>query len=111
MYKCLKVKNAGKIFSVFFLIFIISYLFTTVNGAEDSKKHEGILLPVIMYHAVYTDISVYPDYIITPDTLESDMKYLKDNGYKINNGDVVYFINRVGNNINNDIKLIYEVIK
>ncbi len=81
MYKCLKVKNAGKIFSVFFLIFIISYLFTTVNGAEDSKKHEGILLPVIMYHAVYTDISVYPDYIITPDTLESDMKYLKDNGY------------------------------
>ena len=40
--------------------------------------------------------------------------YLKDNGYKINNGDVVYFINRVGNNINNvtnelDKLMLYKI--
>lgn len=40
--------------------------------------------------------------------------FLKDNGYKINNGDVVYFINRVGNNINNvtnelDKLMLYKI--
>lgn len=40
--------------------------------------------------------------------------YLKDNGYKINNGDVIYFINRVGNNINNvtnelDKLMLYKI--
>ena len=40
--------------------------------------------------------------------------YLKDNGYKINNGDVVYFINRVGSNINNvtnelDKLMLYKI--
>lgn len=40
--------------------------------------------------------------------------YLKDNGYKINNGDVVYFINRIGNNINNvtnelDKLMLYKI--
>lgn len=40
--------------------------------------------------------------------------YLKDNGYKINNGDVIYFINRVGNNINDvtnelDKLMLYKI--
>lgn len=40
--------------------------------------------------------------------------YLKDNGYSINNSDVIYFINRVGSNINNitnelDKLILYKI--
>ena len=40
--------------------------------------------------------------------------YLKDNGYSINNSDVIYFINRVGSNINNitnelDKLMLYKI--
>ncbi len=42
----------------------------------------GIEVPIIMYHSILNDPSQQGKYVISPDTLESDMRYLKDNGYQ-----------------------------
>lgn len=41
----------------------------------------GIKLPIIMYHGVLKDTSRQGKYVISPELLESDMKYLQENGY------------------------------
>lgn len=48
--------------------------FNSVNAENDE-----VFLPVIMYHSVYGDMP--QDYVITPEQLENDMKWLADNGY------------------------------
>ena len=81
-----------------------SYLVFVCNSDSiDSRKK---IVNLIKKYGIVKKLEVNDNYL--NDYVNN---YLKDNGYKINNGDVVYFINRVGNNINNDIKLIYEVIK
>lgn len=54
---------------------ICSTLFTVL--AADS----GVQVPVIMYHAVIDDGSRLGKYVISPEELESDFKWLKENGY------------------------------
>jgi peptidoglycan/xylan/chitin deacetylase (PgdA/CDA1 family) len=46
-----------------------------------NTKEEGIELPIIMYHSVLKDTSRSGDYIVTPDTLKSDLEYIKAKGY------------------------------
>lgn len=41
----------------------------------------GIPLPIIMYHSVVKDRSWAGPYIVTPETVESDLAYLKAHGY------------------------------
>lgn len=42
---------------------------------------EGVRLPVIMYHAVINDSGRLGKYVISPAELESDFRWLKQNGY------------------------------
>ena len=41
----------------------------------------GVRVPVIMYHAVMDDASRLGKYVISPEELESDFKWLSENGY------------------------------
>ncbi|MCI8497506.1 MAG: polysaccharide deacetylase family protein [Clostridiales bacterium] len=50
----------------------------TTNQAEESK---GTRLPIVMYHSILREPKSFGDYIITPQQLESDLRYLKDHGY------------------------------
>ncbi|MBQ7039743.1 MAG: polysaccharide deacetylase family protein [Clostridia bacterium] len=60
-----------------FCLFLSSVIVPT------SKISDGkIPLPVIMYHSVLEDESRSGKYVVTPDILESDFKYLSENGYK-----------------------------
>ena len=47
----------------------------------DKELEQGIQLPIIMYHGVLKDTKRQGKYVISPELLESDMKYLKENGY------------------------------
>jgi peptidoglycan/xylan/chitin deacetylase (PgdA/CDA1 family) len=49
------------------------------SQAEDSEK---VFLPVIMYHSILPDTSQSTEFIVTPETIENDLKYLKENGYE-----------------------------
>lgn len=53
-------------------------VFAPVAELKDGKT----AVPIVMYHSVLDDESRSGKYVVTPKTLESDLKYLKDNGYQ-----------------------------
>lgn len=48
---------------------------------QGSAPQEGVSLPILMYHSILKNPSSAGKYVISPDTFEADMKYLKENGY------------------------------
>lgn len=84
-----------------------SYLVFVCNSDSiDSRKK---IVNLIKKYGIVKKLEVNDNYL--NDYVNN---YLKDNGYKINNGDVVYFINRIGNNINNvtnelDKLMLYKI--
>ncbi len=49
-------------------------------------------LPIIMYHHILRDKSRHGEFIISPDDLEKDLKFIKDNGYKtITDSDLIAY--------------------
>ncbi|MCR4862864.1 MAG: polysaccharide deacetylase family protein [Ruminococcus sp.] len=58
------------------LLLLGKLLFFTSAG-EDSEA--GVFLPVIMYHSVFD--TAPREYTVTPEQLESDLKWLRDSGY------------------------------
>lgn len=64
--------------AVIFLIAAIVFLL----GAPVSREDAGVgqvRVPIVMYHSISNAKS--NDYVISPQTLESDLKYIKDKGY------------------------------
>ena len=84
MYLCRNFKGFFKIIAsyicVILLIASLSNLTKNIWSAEESSK--GVFLPIIMYHGVLKASDYRDAYKITPDTLENDMKYLCEHGYK-----------------------------
>lgn len=52
-----------------------------VRGAGDMPKEDGVQVPIVMYHIILKDKAKTGKYTVTPAELESDLKYLKENGY------------------------------
>ena len=79
MFITIKLKKVISFFGVLFavLIFILAAFRLTGNASAD----EGQQVPVVMYHHVTEDTSLLGKYVISTAELESDLKYLKDNGY------------------------------
>lgn len=51
------------------------------KAIKTAAKPEGVFVPIIMYHSVCCDDDMLCDYVISPETLEKDIVYLKKNGY------------------------------
>lgn len=67
-----------KIFSVlvaFIIMFTGAFIYTSVKATNKDL----VYVPIIMYHSILKSQS--GDYIIHPDTLEEDLKYIKENGF------------------------------
>lgn len=64
--------------AVVFLIAAILFLLAPPASAE-TVSADTAQVPIVMYHSISNAKS--NDYVITPQTLESDFKYLKDRGY------------------------------
>lgn len=47
-----------------------------------TTQQEEIDLPIVMYHSLLKDVSRHGEYVISPDDFESDLRYLKQNGYE-----------------------------
>lgn len=54
----------------------------TETAAVINIDRPYVNVPIIMYHAVLPDASKKGDYVITPSQLDSDISYLKANGYQ-----------------------------
>lgn len=48
---------------------------------KPASTDTGVTLPIIMYHSFLRDKALNNDYCISPDILENDLKYIKENGY------------------------------
>lgn len=65
------------------------YSFTKASSFEE----KGISLPIVMYHSVLKDTSRSGKYIITPSTLEEDLKYIASLGYEtITMSDLIAYV-------------------
>ncbi|MGN1112087.1 MAG: polysaccharide deacetylase family protein [Acutalibacteraceae bacterium] len=69
------------LFSVFSCIAYSSAAPTATKADTSSVK--SLSLPVIMYHSLLKDENLQGDYVISPELFQSDIKYLKENGYRI----------------------------
>lgn len=58
------------------LLFLQSPASVPVGATED-----GVPLPIIMYHSIVNQSSQWGTYVISADELESDLKYIREQGY------------------------------
>lgn len=52
------------------------------SAAVTTAAETEIRLPIIMYHSILKDPDSTGPYVITPATLEEDLRYLRDHGYQ-----------------------------
>ncbi len=68
---------------VFLAIFLtINSFFVKSNEVSIDTEVDYINLPIIMYHGLLKDKKRLGPYVISVDTFEKDLKYLKEKGYK-----------------------------
>lgn len=60
-------------------LIMILCIFVSADFLADDKD---VRLPVIMYHHISKDPSALNAYVISPEELENDIKYLKQNGFE-----------------------------
>jgi len=84
MYRCCNVKRFLRLLMLDAVIFTIIYCFIGISrhlifSSADYETEKKIFLPVIMYHSICENSGV--SYIVTPQQIESDLKYLWEHGY------------------------------
>jgi len=83
MYKCYSLKRFLKLLMLDAVIFTIIYFFIGISRhfifSSADYENDRIFLPVIMYHSICENSPT--EYEVTPQQIESDMKYLKEHGY------------------------------
>lgn len=87
MYECFNGKKFIRLLIIDIAIIAVISGFIKFSGIDWSaldyeNTDNRIFLPVIMYHSIVDDVSKVNDYVITPQSVENDLKYLSDNGYE-----------------------------
>lgn len=64
------------------LVMFLTFSFSKASHVETSQQmQDGVFVPVLMYHSILKDPSAAGKYVVSPQTLEADLKYLKEKGY------------------------------
>lgn len=83
MYRCYNIKKFFRLLLLDVIIFTIIFLFAGISRrfifSSAEYNDQKIFLPVIMYHSIQEKSPA--EYSVTPSQIESDLKYLKENGY------------------------------
>lgn len=67
------------------------------NSLAVGSKGEKVDVPILMYHSILRSTNTHGDYIITESAFESDLKFLKDNGYTaVHMKDLIDYVNGNG---------------
>ena len=76
-FKVIKINYRLTIATLAVMIMLLTAAtFTTVTASEE----EGIRVPIVMYHSVLK--SRTGKYIVSPEQLEQDLKYIQERGYE-----------------------------
>lgn len=79
MKKKSRLHSLTQILSTALIIFLIGAVIILCGKQLLTEAEEPIRLPVIMYHSIYTDTPT--EYAVSPWQVESDLQWLKSNGY------------------------------
>ncbi len=79
MKKKSRLHSIIQILSTALIIFLIGAVIILCGKQLLTEAEEPIRLPVIMYHSIYTDTPT--EYTVSPRQVESDLQWLKSNGY------------------------------
>ena len=74
-----------KKFKRIIMILIAATMLSGVVSAEAARGADAqprVKLPIVMYHHLSPKARLLGDYVLSPEALEADFKYLKDNGYE-----------------------------
>ena len=73
------------LFKKFFAAILVMLAIVPIAGGAAAENEENVenskALPILMYHHVLKDPNRWGKYTVSPDTLEGDLKYLKEKGY------------------------------
>lgn len=81
MFYCFLISKKNLILS----FYVIIALFTSVvaYAAKNTQNEiDGITVPIIMYHSISQNTSRLGKYVVSPETIENDISFLKQNGYE-----------------------------
>lgn len=82
MFKFLKkISFAAAAAALYCGIFVLIFNNISAVPVLSTQASEVKEVPIIMYHSVLKDTALSGKYIVTPDTLINDIKYLKSSGY------------------------------
>lgn len=83
MRKKIKILSVIMFVSILYCCILAIFFHSAVHmPALSGNADDQIKIPIIMYHSVLKDTNLSGKYVITPDVLEEDIKYLKNNGYQ-----------------------------
>ncbi len=87
MFKCFNGKKLIRLLITDTALIVSAIIFMEFSGinwsALDYENYEdSVFLPVIMYHSIVDDKSKINEYTVTPEMIENDLKYLKENGFE-----------------------------
>lgn len=84
MYINLKIKKPLFIFLALILVVLLGFYLNWSKNlilSAVSEQEDCVKLPILMYHSILKTNKSKGKFIISPDTFEEDLKYIKDNGY------------------------------
>lgn len=82
MFRCVRLKKSAIIIAVIIILITISLIIPKPSVKEAFSAQEEIFLPAIMYHGILKDEQKQGKFIVSPDVLEKDLIYLKENGWE-----------------------------
>lgn len=81
----------------------------TVAAMRQRETESGVPLPIVMYHSVLKEKRRQGNYVVSPDTLESDFAWLKKNGYHaVVVQDLINYVNRRGSLPEKPVMLTFD---
>ena len=66
---------------VFCMAALILFSHSAVYADKEDEGEAALNLPIVMYHHITKEYSICNDYVLLIDDFESDLKYLKENGF------------------------------
>lgn len=81
MYRCFRLYKLPLLVCVIVFFFLLGFVKNEPAIEVSEPADRGIFLPIIMYHSVLKNESRLGEYVVSPDTLEADLKYLSEHGY------------------------------
>ena len=82
MFISIRIKKAAAIISCAALAVMIGAGIFLHHGQAQEETVTGLRLPIIMYHSISRDEARLGEYVVTPQQFESDIIYLKQQGYE-----------------------------